>query len=190
MDEIEEITTSAKGGGKADASADDDRVGWVGSVRLSSVLEHTFPTAWWSLAMDQETAEGCFDRHCSLRGSYSQDPFTRKWTWCIKPKGALPLRDASKETLDLRDRSTPAFYETTLGELWISHSVWDAFSLHFHLMHKGATRHWSVQEARVNQLHLKWKDGNRIVDEILTAPSLFPNVEPYTFSKRTGQIPS
>ena len=164
--------------------------GWVISLRLSTLLAGQYPLAWWSAGpMKASQAGAMFLQHSSLRTSFTQDTMTGRWQWAIKSSSEFPVRTSSSQALDFEDRSTPFFFDALTGLIWMSHTCWDAFS--FAVLAKGATasRHFSVQEERVHGLHLCWKEGNRIVDEVLRAPGLFENADPYIFCRKRCHLP-
>ena len=83
------------------------------------------------------------------------------------------MRESRRQTLEFEDRMTPFFHDLSTGLIWISHTCWDAFSSAVLASRGLVTRHFSVQEDRVHQLHLEWKEGNEIVDQVLRGPALF-----------------
>jgi hypothetical protein len=159
--------------------------GWVRSNRQAVILsDKYFPTIWYSLPTSLPEASEAFRTHLSLRTSFVRDLLTNNWKWVIKSE-PLPIYDADHKALVFTDRTMPVFYESSMGLLWLNHTVWDAFSVLSFATSRLPSRHFE----RVARMHAGWEGGHALVDGVLRGPKLFDRVSPFVFSERSAELP-
>ena len=117
-------------------------MGWVRSHRQAACLSDAyFTTIWYSFPMNLSAASSAFERHSSLRSSFTHDRITGNWRWKTDLRSQLPVYDATCEQLVFSDRTMPIFYESSQGLVWINHTVWDAYSS---VVGENRSRHFSI----------------------------------------------
>eukprot|EP00966_Prymnesium_polylepis_P244270 5649225-Prymnesium_polylepis.1 len=82
----------------------------------------------------------------------------------------------------------PALYETSGGNLWLNHTVWDGVSMATFSFVERPGKHFSVHEDRVLQLKSNWTGGPRAVDRVLKGPKIFPQIEPFKYVEKVADF--
>ncbi|KAL1524553.1 hypothetical protein AB1Y20_019445 [Prymnesium parvum] len=168
--------------------------GWVlHKTRMMRLLaDDYFPTIWYSFTTTLHEAREYFECSSSLRTSFVKDKYNERWRW--KLRDSLPIYDKTRDKMCWTDQSVTVFFDTSKGELWCNHTVWDAVGLLkvMAAVAKGrrvSQSHWSVHEARVARLLANWEEGDEVVGKVVRAPSLFDDVPGVPFARRIETLP-
>ena len=167
---------------------EDTATGWVLTNHLASVLNDVFPTFWYSFPMAFAEASQLFEGFSSLRTSFVFNRRARKWRWVVGMYPRLQSFDRRADVLDFSDPSMPVFYESSKGNLWLNHSVWDGVSISLAIAGK-SMRHLSAQEDLVTRLRATWATGDQVVNEILSGPKLFERLPSFRFCTTQVYLP-
>ena len=168
--------------------------GMVKLHRQRMILDDFFPTYWYAFSMTQEQALGFWNAAASLRTRFTRSAYTKEWRWKVAPIDSLPIKDKSREPLDFTDRKLPMFYESSVGTLWLNHSIWDAVSLNTVVFDVGSNKstclHFSVHEDRVQRLCDTWEAGEEVVDALLRGPRPFDEMSSFELAKNAASLPA
>ena len=168
--------------------------GMVKLHRQRMILDDFFPTYWYAFSMTQEQALGFWNAAASLRTRFTRRAYTKEWRWKVAPIDSLPIKDKSREPLDFTDRKLPMFYESSVGTLWLNHSIWDAVSLMTVFFDVGSNKstclHFSVHEDRVQRLCDTWEAGEEVVDALLRGPRPFDEMSSFELAKNAASLPA
>lgn len=169
--------------------------GWVPqNQRLLGLLaDDLYLTVWYSFSATLEAARAYFEVAPSLRTVFFKDKYTDKWRWELRI--ALPIYDRTCDPLPWKDQRVTFFYETSQGLMWANHTIWDSFSLGYLISSclpgqlPKVMAHWSIHELRVSKLHVQWREGDEVVNQILREATLFEDVAKFEYAKRLEPLP-
>jgi len=188
------MRTSQEASPTVQGTTEEATSGWVlHNTRMMGLLaDDYFPTIWYSFPTTLHDATEYFECSSSLRTSFFKDKFNGRWRW--KLRDSLPIFDKTRDKMCWTDQSFTVFFETSKGELWCNHTVWDAVGLLKVMAAVAQGRrvkqsHWSVHEARVARLHAEWEEGDQVVEKVVRAPSLFDDASGVPFARRIETLP-
>ena len=164
--------------------------GWVLTVKQALMLsDEYFSTIWYSFPMPQTTAEHIFKRISSLRTSFIFDGHGKRWRWVVGVRDQLPVCNSKTDNIDFMDRTMPVLYESSGGNLWANHTVWDARSFLNAAPLDAHCRHLSAHEESVAGFKASWVHADRIIDRVLGGPRMFAAMAVFDFCNRTLEYP-